>query len=297
MKIFVSHAAADWELVEKLIDLLRLGVGVSADDIFCSSIKGNIPNGELFVQEILKNLKSTDLIIAVLSESYFKSQFCLAEVGAAQVRRIASEAKFHSLLVPPAAYSDFTGVLYGVQSGLILDKGELSELRDIIAPSIANGPKTSMWDGKRDMFLKNAASIIGRYKAIKLLDGIHLHNLTVDRNPAPSVTYKSKLRFGLRNTTEEELSVMSGIWRSGGDSVALQGDVKPLLWQLEIHNGRTEEKHAVLVPSGRVIWTWIGLAASVADAEVLTRCAGRRLGVLALSAKIGGHDFEHEIKL
>jgi len=114
LKIFISHAAADLELVEKFLDLLQLGVGVSRTNIFCSSTKGAIPNGEFFVNHILSELASADVVFSILSESYFASAFCLAEVGAAQILSSSKRAAFRSLLVPPADFADLKGILYGV---------------------------------------------------------------------------------------------------------------------------------------------------------------------------------------
>ena len=45
-KIFVSHASADVEYVEKLVDLF-IDMGVREDQIFCTSVPGfGIPEGE-----------------------------------------------------------------------------------------------------------------------------------------------------------------------------------------------------------------------------------------------------------
>ena len=108
MKIFVSHAAVNAQLAKELVSLLRLGVGVSHNDIFFSSSHGNIPNGEFFVQKILTELGNSSLCISILSRPYLKSKFCLEEVGAAQVRRIGGIAGLFTLLVPPASFSELT---------------------------------------------------------------------------------------------------------------------------------------------------------------------------------------------
>ncbi len=120
MKIFVSHSSADIELVQCVVDLLELGVGVPHGDIFCSSISGSIPNGAFFVQHILKELATANLVVSVLSTSYFKRAFCLEEAGAGLVRQIAGNATYYSLLVPPASFPDLQAALYGLQSGSVL---------------------------------------------------------------------------------------------------------------------------------------------------------------------------------
>src|SRR5438477_10985648 len=124
MRIFISHAVDDSDLAAELVKLLRLGMGVPHGDIFFSSDGTSIPNGVFFVQHILESLRTADLVIAILSGSYFKSQFCNAEVGEAQVRRIEDSAGLYTSLVPPAPFSNLGGELLGTQSGRMLDRAE-----------------------------------------------------------------------------------------------------------------------------------------------------------------------------
>src|SRR5437867_395722 len=123
MKVFLSCAVNDRELVDKLVDLLQLGVGLSRDDVLYM----DTPNGEYFVQNTLRHLYAADIVIAVLSPAYLKSQFCLAEVGGEQLRKqVQCNALFYSVLIPPATYdAHLRGVLFGVQSGFINDTASL----------------------------------------------------------------------------------------------------------------------------------------------------------------------------
>jgi TIR domain len=129
MKVFVSHATADRELASKFVDLLQLGIGIDRAQLFFSSYPGSIPNAEYFVQHILKELNDSQLVIAILSHAYLKSQFCLAEAGAALARKEHGDSEFYSLVVPPEQVSDLGGVLYARQTGYITDDGSLDELR------------------------------------------------------------------------------------------------------------------------------------------------------------------------
>src|SRR5437868_3142324 len=110
MKIFISHADADRELASEFVELLQVGAGVPHHDIFYSSRDGDIPNGEFFVQRILRELNTSNRIIALLSRQYLKSRFCLAEAGAALARKTAGSASFYSLTVPPLRFRDLDGV-------------------------------------------------------------------------------------------------------------------------------------------------------------------------------------------
>jgi len=58
MKLFIRHATADAELATKFVDMLQLGVGALHQDVFFSSAKGAIRNGDFFVQHILKERRS-----------------------------------------------------------------------------------------------------------------------------------------------------------------------------------------------------------------------------------------------
>ncbi len=165
MNLFISHADADKEMAAKFVDLLQLGIGVPHGDIFCSSAKGTIPNGSFFVQHILGKLTSADFVIALLTRSYFKSHFCLAEAGAALVGQTAKGSEFLSFIVPPVKLSELDGALYGVQSGSILERPVLGELRDrIVARMKVTPPGTSVWDEKREDFLKTATAVATGYE-------------------------------------------------------------------------------------------------------------------------------------
>lgn len=77
--IFISHSTADSKVAELLSSYL-IALGIPSDSIFCSSLPGNdvqfnIPN------EIKNKLKNSVLNIAILSENYYESAYCLNESG------------------------------------------------------------------------------------------------------------------------------------------------------------------------------------------------------------------------
>lgn len=85
-KIFISHANSDREYAIFLYDFLTYGLGIYPEDIFCSSIPGsNIPQGEDFDFFILNKLKESSecYTIAIISDAYYNSNYCLYELGAA----------------------------------------------------------------------------------------------------------------------------------------------------------------------------------------------------------------------
>ena len=86
-KIFISHSSKDKNIVDSFTGkILRLGMGISREDIFCTSIDGmDIPTGEDIRKEIKENLKYCDYVFFMISENYRSSSPCLNEMGAAWV--------------------------------------------------------------------------------------------------------------------------------------------------------------------------------------------------------------------
>lgn len=152
-KIFISHAAADKELVAKFVDMLRLGVDIQLNQIFCTSLQGmGIPGGETFVSFIKKELIDCKFVISILTPSYFESQFCMSELGAAWV---LTDKQFCPLLVPPLSYDDLKAVLTGVHAGSIINKDYLSQLHDRLRAALElNSGSTANWEVQRDGFIK-----------------------------------------------------------------------------------------------------------------------------------------------
>ena len=69
--IFISHATADRDLVNALVDLLQTGIGIPHDKIFCTSLKGHgIPEGENFADFIRAKLQGAGHVIMVITPSY-----------------------------------------------------------------------------------------------------------------------------------------------------------------------------------------------------------------------------------
>jgi len=294
MTLFISHAVADQQLVSGLETLLQVGVGVPHSEIFRSSRPGSIPNGEYFVQHILGKLQAANMIVSVISRSYFKSQFCVAELGAARAQRMADNARFFSLIIPPVDYSELHGVLHGVQSGEINTASALDELRDGIATETTHFPSTAVWNNARDTFLDTARSIVNRHLAAELLKQLTLQDVFYERSEDPKIRYKLKVRIVLRNETGEDLDVVSVSWNAGSDDARLQlpedMGLEPegnLGWE---HGSWLEGGARVYVPAGRTMRAWVGLAPFLSDDELRRRHETRQLGTLNLSIRITGYE-------
>lgn len=166
-EIFISHAVKDEALADALVDLLQTGMGVSPDQIFCSSLESlGIPSGLNFVDYIKDAIQSPKAVLALITPNYFSSQFCLCELGATW----AMSHRLFPLLVQPLTFEHVKGVLTGVQLTEISSAMQLSELRDHINTALGlKGDKSARWEVKRDAFLKKLPRILKKLPAPDLV--------------------------------------------------------------------------------------------------------------------------------
>lgn len=101
-KVFISHAAADHCLVDLLINFL-VDIGIPKDDIFCTSIYGSLESGQNFILQIKDNVQDSMAVLLLLSERFFLSYFCLAELGAAW----ALNQNIIPIIVPPISNLEY----------------------------------------------------------------------------------------------------------------------------------------------------------------------------------------------
>lgn len=83
-KIFISHSTKDRQIVKSFAKLiLELGIGITADDVFCTSIESmTMRNGEDIRQHIKNNILTADFSLLMISNNYKLSEICLNEMGA-----------------------------------------------------------------------------------------------------------------------------------------------------------------------------------------------------------------------
>ncbi|GAO01446.1 hypothetical protein PSR1_00300 [Anaeromyxobacter sp. PSR-1] len=123
-----------------------------AKQIFCSSEKGQgIKPGAEFKDSIKNNLNDADTVVALISDNYYNSAFCMCELGGAWL----TSKDFIPVLVPPATYSGMKAVLNGLQALKIENEKDLDELRDELIKrlSIESPHGTPRWCERRDDFL------------------------------------------------------------------------------------------------------------------------------------------------
>lgn len=83
-KIFISHSSNDKDIAEKFVDhILQLGIGINAEDVFCSSIEEmGVKNGKDIRKHIHENIRNADYSFLMISKNYKASEICLNEMGA-----------------------------------------------------------------------------------------------------------------------------------------------------------------------------------------------------------------------
>lgn len=156
-RIFISHAAADKELVGELIRLLE-DMGVSSDQIFCSSYEGyGIRLGTNFLESIKNELTEQTMVLFVLTTNFFNSHMCQCELGAVWVKTL----KHIPILVPPLTYDDLEYILRNQQSMIINERNRLEQLYEEVHNWIGGQViRPTIWEMKLDHFVESVQKIL-----------------------------------------------------------------------------------------------------------------------------------------
>ncbi len=77
--IFISHRSTDKDIADMLVDFFA-STGIPKESVFCSALPGNDIN-ERISGEVKTALKNSAVNIAILSQDYYQSAYCLNEAG------------------------------------------------------------------------------------------------------------------------------------------------------------------------------------------------------------------------
>ena len=121
-RVFISHSSKDKQYVTDFVNhILCLGIGLSLDDIFCTSIEDmTMRNGENIRMHIQENIRSAEYSFLLISNNYKASEVCVNEMGAVW----AYEANVRLFLLPN---TDFTSI------GWLCDTRKADKLTDSVA--------------------------------------------------------------------------------------------------------------------------------------------------------------------
>ena len=105
--IFISHASVDADLGEHLIDIFK-ELGIPKDEIFfSSSYHTGVKVGDDFIETIKYELKRANIVIFILTEEFYRSVYCMNEMGAAWIL----EKKIFPILLPSIQIHEMEGVI------------------------------------------------------------------------------------------------------------------------------------------------------------------------------------------
>lgn len=157
-KIFVSHSSKDIDFTNKFVNLLKK-IGVTNDQIYYSSYE---ETGADLLENCLNRIReefiNNDLLVMLmLSPSFYKSNICLAEMGATW---ISVQESYIPILLPPYTYDNIAGVIENTQNSLMLGdqnigiklehlKGKIEEFL-----CITNKVNSTEWEREKNEFIK-----------------------------------------------------------------------------------------------------------------------------------------------
>lgn len=150
-KVFISHAGLDVAVVTELILLLR-ALGLRKDQIFCTSVPGyKIPLGTKNYLDAIKNeILDGAVVIFLLSNNFYKSPMCLAEMGAAWVL----DSDMIPMVIPPFSFKNAEGVIPFTQGMPVNDKYEVHALAKVLGEKFGFSVKPdAVWEADRDRIL------------------------------------------------------------------------------------------------------------------------------------------------
>ncbi len=130
-KVFISHSSNDKKLLDEFVDkILKQACGLSNENIAYTSIHSTGVNlGDGIPRFIKDNLKTSSLVLFMISDNYRKSEVCLNEMGAAW----AFERKTLSILLPNMQF-DKLGWLTSFNKAIKIDDEEgLDTLFDMLS--------------------------------------------------------------------------------------------------------------------------------------------------------------------
>lgn len=204
-KLFISHASADVPIVEAFVELLESGIGVLPADIFCSSLKGQgLKAGTDFKNSIRDALADAEVVVALISERFYASAFCMCEMGG-----VWMQAKsFIPILVPPLGFDSLKAVLAGMQALKLHVSEDLDQLRDEIVQRLAILPSiaTSRWINRRDRFLTGLSDLEKRVEKTKTVSVQEHEQVTLKLEACKKEAAAAEVEIGRLKARVDEIS-------------------------------------------------------------------------------------------
>ncbi|HDF5578090.1 TPA: hypothetical protein PC790_002460 [Clostridioides difficile] len=174
-KIFISYSSKNKNISNYLYDLLKK-IGVKTNNIYYSSKE---ETGADYLDNCLESIsdefKNNELlVIFMLSNEFYKSDVCLAEMGA----RWVTTNQYIPIIIPPLGYSNIRGVLDPMKNSIALTDSNISTKLDKFKSKIEGFLgldeviELSEWTTCKDEFINNIQSISSKTKELskKIVD-------------------------------------------------------------------------------------------------------------------------------
>ena len=189
-KIFISYSSKNEELAKLLKDFLQMGMGIARDEIFCTADSYTLLTGEEFIESIRNGIEKSEAVILLITEEYLKSQFCLAEMGAAWY----SQKKVYPLLTVKYELLENTPIK-GLQMRRLDASRDIGAVYDeFYKNEIITSRCTPEYMERIEPFISQVKTILnGEYLLEMDEDGYYHTEITAIRNvPAEYRCYKIK---------------------------------------------------------------------------------------------------------
>jgi hypothetical protein len=138
--VFISHSAKDADLAEALVELLRAAIGLTENEIRCTSVDGyRFPAGAETDEQLRKEVRSSKAFIGLITPNSIASAYVLFELGA----RWGANLHLAPLLAKGADATFLRGPLRGLNALDATSEAQLHQLLGEIAqqaPHLLNNP-------------------------------------------------------------------------------------------------------------------------------------------------------------
>jgi hypothetical protein len=180
--IFVSHAGADKELVDKFVDyILVLGCEVPKNKIFYSSrVSTGVPSGQDLNSFVQKQVADAAIVIAILTPTYQTRPYCIAELGAAWSRI----GHLFPVAVSGMQRSDLQGVLQGLVVRYLDDSAALDELHETVCTAVGSNPGVSNWNTYKAEWMAEVGDLVASLDQPRVIAPEEFDRLQNDRDGA-----------------------------------------------------------------------------------------------------------------
>lgn len=201
IRLFISHAAADALLAERLIELILLALNLPADAVRCTSVDGHrLPGGADTSEQLRREVHESEAFIGIVSSASVRSVYVLFELGA----RWGAGKHLIPLLAPGSGSGVLGGPLAGLNALRADSRAEVHQLLGELADRL-------------EVPLQGTAGF--ERHVTKLIETQLAANSTDDRHSAAQMLFKAPFYY----RTGDPVPHCPRCWESDGKAIHLHG--------------------------------------------------------------------------